>query len=200
MFMNMRALKIMPKIVRFVILASLLASALIFLLLPETVYACSCAPPPSVQEELKRSHEVFVGQVLEVKQQKHGRYVTNAALFEVNQVWKGKPETQKIIYTGTGGGDCGIYFEKGKSYLVYAHPSSMYGGKELMISIMCDRTTALDKAQADLDILGQGEKPTETVQLLYKLDKRIPMLWALLCVLIIGCLIFLGRYMYKRRA
>jgi hypothetical protein len=43
-------------------------------------------------------------------------------LLSVNNVFKGNKTTQKIrIMTGIGGGDCGYYFQAGKSYIVYAN-------------------------------------------------------------------------------
>ncbi|MCR8658792.1 hypothetical protein [Paenibacillus endoradicis] len=130
------------------------------------VYACSCIEPLTVEEELDRSEAVFTGRVLEVKDIKNlNGYMTKSALFEVSQIWKGGSESQIIIYTGGGGGDCGYHFEEGKEYLVYANLSTMYGDKEQLVSIMCDRTNVLAQAQDDLAILGEGKVPTEQVNL-----------------------------------
>lgn len=133
---------------------------------PSSVYACSCAQPLTVEEELDRSEAVFTGRVLEVKEIKNlNGYMTKSALFEVSEIWKGGAESQIIVHTGGGGGDCGYHFEEGKEYLVYANLSNMYGDKEQLVSIMCDRTNKLAQAQDDLAILGEGKLPTEQVNL-----------------------------------
>ncbi len=131
-----------------------------------TVYACSCARPQTVEAQFSRSEAVFAGRALDVKEQRTlNGSMTKSALFEVSRIWKGGPESQIIIHTGSGGGDCGINFENGKDYLVYAQPSTMYGDKELLVTIICDRTVALDQAQEDLAVLGEGKIPTEQVHL-----------------------------------
>ncbi|HIW34531.1 MAG TPA: hypothetical protein IAA29_17285 [Candidatus Paenibacillus intestinavium] len=133
---------------------------------PSNVYACSCAQPLTVEEELDRSEAVFTGRVLEVKEIKNlNGYLTKSALFEVSEIWKGGSESQIIIHTGGGGGDCGYHFEEDKEYLVYANLSDMYGDKEQLVSIMCDRTNILAQAHDDLAILGEGKVPTNKVNL-----------------------------------
>ncbi len=72
---------------------------------------------------------------------------------------------QGIIYTGSGGGDCGISFTEGTEYLVYAQTSTMYGDKELLVTIICDRTRPLIQAKEDLTVLSEGKEPTNIVKL-----------------------------------
>jgi len=155
---------------------------------PSTVYACSCVEPPTVEAELNRSEAVFAGRVVEVKEQRYlNGSMTKAALFEVSQIWKGGSESQIIVHTGSGGGDCGYHFEEGKEYLVYANPSTMYGDKELLVTIICDRTNELAEAQEDLAILGEGKVPTEQVNLTNELDRVHPYVWvATIVFFIIG--------------
>lgn len=164
------------------------------------VYACSCAQPQTVKDQFSRSEAVFSGKVLEVKEQKNvNGSMTKAALFDVSRIWKGGTESQIIIHTGSGGGDCGINFEKGKEYLVYAAPSSMYGGKELLVTIICDRTVALNQSQEDLAVLGEGKFPTEQVHLEGELSRMHPFIWvAVIGVVAIGTTIFLFRRKWKK--
>lgn len=51
-----------------------------------------------------------------------GAYFTGImVLLNVNKIFKGVKAIQKIrIVTGIGGGDCGYYFQTGKTYIVYA--------------------------------------------------------------------------------
>lgn len=188
----------MKKNVPFLLLISFFSSLVLFAA-PGHVYACSCAPPPSVQEELNRSDHVFSGTVLAVKEQRNNKYLTNAVLFEVSEIWKGGPESQRIVHTGTGGGDCGTNFKEGQNYLVYTHLSSMYSRGELTVTTICDRTNEFAHAQEDLTVLGQGEAPTKPVNLLYKFNGTNQILWAAFSVIGVGVFVYIGWKIYHRR-
>lgn len=148
-----------------VILLICLLVSIMTISIPSNAYACSCVEPVSVQDELSRSESVFSGRVLEVKEERTNRYLSNAVLFEIGQIWKGRSESQIMIHTGSGDGDCGFDFKKGEEYLVYANPSSMYGNKEQLVTIICDRTNELAQAEEDLAILGEGKIPIKQVDL-----------------------------------
>ena len=71
------------------------------------------------------SGAVFTGQVVNIKKVKfklstgdiwHNYQVT----FKVDRYWKDIDSSDVIVYTGVGGGDCGIRFRKGESYIVFA--------------------------------------------------------------------------------
>ena len=85
----------------------------------------------------------FIGKVVDdrVKRSIKG-YQSKSVLFDVTNTWKGVEQSQMIITTGQGGGDCGYDFKKGQEYLVYANESTMYGAKSLA-STICDRTDVL---------------------------------------------------------
>lgn len=154
----------MKRKINMVLLICLFVS-IMTIFIPSNAYACSCAEPISVQDELSRSETVFTGRVVEVKEERTNGYLYNAVLFETSQIWKGGLESQIMIHTGGGGGDCGIQFKQGEDYLVYANPSSMYGDKEQLVTIICDRTNVLAQAEEDLAILGEGKVPTKQVDL-----------------------------------
>ncbi|TBL79473.1 hypothetical protein [Paenibacillus thalictri] len=177
------------------ILMTVLVLSIMMSFKPSTVYACSCAQPQDVAAQFNRSQAVFSGRVLEFKEQRHlNGSLTKAALFEVSHIWKGGSESKITIHTGTGGGDCGFKFEKNKEYLVYAQPSTMYGGKELLVTILCDRTNVLSQAQEDLAALGEGKAPTKTANLtgeFYGLQRYI---WILIIgVAALGTILFFAR-------
>lgn len=136
-------------------------------------HACSCAKPSSVEEEFARSTDVFAGRVIKVKEESsiRGSVSGHAILFEVERIYKGDGASQKIIYTGIGGGDCGYPFEEGEDYLVYAYPSSMYSNIKRLTTIICDRTTVVDQADADFVQLGEGIPPNEQVDLSAKFNR-----------------------------
>lgn len=174
------------------VLLSFLVLSIMTIIIPSSVYACSCIQKQTVEAEFSRSEAVFAGRVLEVKEQRHlDGSMTKAALFEVSQIWKGVSESQIIIHTGSGGGDCGFDFEKDKEYLVYAQPSTMYGNKKLLITIICDRTNVLAQAQEDLAILGNGKVPTEQVSLEGELYRIHPYVWVTgIGIAVVGMMIF----------
>jgi hypothetical protein len=137
---------------------------LMLFLKPLPIAACSCAIQPSVDEGFSHSQAVFSGEVTGKKENSRlsGGY-GKTVYFKVNETWKGINETEVAISTGSGGGDCGIAFVEGKKYLVYASISDMYGDKSLT-SIICSRTTELGNAAEDIDILGQGQVPTQDMK------------------------------------
>ncbi|WIV17381.1 LPXTG cell wall anchor domain-containing protein [Paenibacillus polygoni] len=168
--------------------------------IPSNAYACSCVEPISVQDELSRSEAVFSGRVIEVKEERTNGYLSNTVLFEISEVWKGGSESQIIIRTGGGGGDCGIQFKEGEDYLVYAKSSSMYGDREELVTIICDRTSVLAQAAEDLTILGEGKAPTEQVDLSGELNSISSNIWmtALGIVLIVLVAFLVGRRVRKK--
>lgn len=120
------------------ILAFIFMSIFIIVSFPSITSACSCAELPSVEEELEQSTAVFSGKVLGVREKRSlNGYMKKSVLFEVKNTWKGVKQSQMIITTGQGGGDCGIDFIVGKEYLVYANESTIYGAKSL-VSVICD--------------------------------------------------------------
>lgn len=156
---------------------------------PSTTSACSCVELPSVEEEFERSKAVFSGKVIDIIENQNS---TKSVLFEVTNTWKGVEETQIIITTGQGGGDCGINFKVGVDYLVYANESTMYGEKSL-VSITCDRTNELSSAQEDLAILSEGQPPIKDVDLTGKHEENRFYIWAAVAVAIGVALIFILR-------
>jgi hypothetical protein len=67
---------------------------------------------------------VFTGQVIKIKKVKvklssgddwHNYRVT----FKVDRYWKGIDSSEVVVFTGAGGGDCGIGFRKGDGYIVF---------------------------------------------------------------------------------
>ena len=151
---------------------------------PSVTNACSIAELPSVEEQFKLSKAVFSGEVVDIKEKKSLKgYTSKSVLFEVTNTWKGVEQSQIIITTGQGGGDCGYNFIKGNEYLVYANESTMYGAKSL-VSTMGNRTDVLSSAQKDLEVLGEGQPPIEVVNLTGKHNRDLIYIWATLGVAI----------------
>jgi len=151
---------------------------------PSVTNACSIAELPSVEEQFKLSKAVFSGEVVDIKEKKSLKgYTSKSVLFEVTNTWKGVEQSQIIITTGQGGGDCGYNFIKGNEYLVYANESTMYGAKSL-VSTIGNRTDVLSSAQKDLEVLGEGQPPIEVVNLTGKHNRDLIYIWATLGVAI----------------
>lgn len=132
--------------------------------------ACSCMGSESVKEAFKRSQVVFYGTVVscepfELKRQPLGEgfieiYNHYEVAFEVTEWFKGTPTEIQLIYTGTGGGDCGFNFQTGQQYIVYASQEGVYMelGQSKMETNICDRTNHLKESQEDLALLRKIRK------------------------------------------
>lgn len=143
-----------------------------FLLINSGVYACSCIGQRTVKEEIKYSDAILVGKIISkelvtladstaIKMftndstiAKGFPYETVIAKYELllTSKYKGKTTVDTInIYTGLGGGDCGIRFEIGKNYVVYGRRETYFGqiyndwpfpkGKNTYWTNICSRTT-----------------------------------------------------------
>lgn len=183
--------KVIP-IIAFISMSILLISSF-----PSITSACSCAELPSVEEEFERSQAVFSGRVVDVREKRSLQgYMTKSVLFEVTNTWKGVKQSQMIITTGQGGGDCGFDFKEGQDYLVYSNESTMYGAKSL-VSIICDRTNKMSSLQEDLKILGEGQPPIEEVDLTGKHKGNQLFIWVAVALIIGVILIFISKRVFK---
>jgi hypothetical protein len=189
------------------VISLLMIVSFITVLMPSKGYACSCAYEPSVEEELEKSKVVFSGDVVSIREVKpfgvfqnlisfftdldHKYYPEKHVIFNVSSTWKGASQSQLIIETGLGGGDCGYEFQVGQSYLVYA------GGNDGHHTSICHRTTELVSAKEDLSVLGQGQPPTEQVNL-QKKSESIIYFWVLAFALVIVVVFLVRRFVVKR--
>jgi len=103
---------------------------------------------------------VFSGEVVEIEKryQKYpraSRGYRNTATLRVSEVWKGpQRETLEVSTAGgpAAGAACGYPFKEGQVYLVFADE-----GKQGLQVDSCGGTQRLTEAQADLEVLGNGE-------------------------------------------
>jgi hypothetical protein len=93
--------------------------------------ACTCRLAISSCVAFEDAEAVFVGQVLEITPIKPAptegaplHFFARRVSFKVTESLRGGLDDTVEVYTGSGGGDCGFGFTKGKSYLVYAHRES----------------------------------------------------------------------------
>lgn len=128
----------------------------VFLLPPDCAYACSCAGFEGSQREiveraLSNSSAVFSGEAVEVDK---GSQISTVTL-RVSEVWKGTDQGTLEVKTPRLDAACGYPFEEGQEYLVYADE-----GKQSLEVNLCGSTKRLTEAQANLEVLGAGKKPT----------------------------------------
>ena len=105
--------------------------------------ACTCRLASSPCVAAGNARAVFVGQVVEITNVDPGALQAPPSLpfsrriaFKVTESLRGELGDSVIVYTGSGGGDCGFQFSKGKSYLVYASALD----REPLTTSTCSRT------------------------------------------------------------
>lgn len=89
------------------------------------VFACSCPTVGGVEQELKwklkQLQAVFSGKIIEINKVPQSRDVS--VKIEVKEIWKGRLSEEVNITTPNHPGACGVLFEIGKSYLIFASRS-----------------------------------------------------------------------------
>ena len=122
----------------------------------DSAYACSCGTP-TPERALQRSDAVFAGEVLSVEAGELARGPgppsLGKVLFEPSKVWKGEPRGPAVVYGQGAGAMCGLNFEKGEGYLVYAYRGTKDPDSPLHTGL-CSRTNPLEGAVSDLRALG----------------------------------------------
>ncbi|WP_028886839.1 hypothetical protein [Teredinibacter turnerae] len=107
-------------------------------LFPVSAFSCSCVDT-DIREIIKDSKYIFTGRILSVaiNEQAKEHYKGVVANIELTNKIKGNP-THKKVYSGFGGGDCGVIFNVGWEYIIYTNDdtvgicsrSGIYPGKE----------------------------------------------------------------------
>ncbi len=177
----------------------------------ERTFACSCVATATCQS-FGRSDVVFVGKVIGSKQQKtvddyetinEGKkdertitkkvtYDVGEIYFEVTEAFNGAEKNSRItIYSNIGGGDCGFWFKRGESYLVFAaressqSPSGIssltYGnsGEKLKVdnnrlwTTICSGTEELNSAEGSLNYLRNLPKTGSGGTIVGRIDEAI---------------------------
>ena len=133
--------------------------ASVFILLTfDAAYACSCAPNGPPCDYYGKATAIFLGRVVGSAQRKsytdeRGNktvYDVGAIRFLVQENYKGAPGYEVEIHSGTGGGDCGYWFLRNESYVVYAYGSSE---DNKLYTNICTRTRHVTEAAEDLEYL-----------------------------------------------
>ena len=134
------------------------------------VVACSCTEMKNPLESFEKADAVFLGSVTDFTVQGDPEIVDvddrkvfayrkgREAVFRIHKIWKGPSEETMTVFTGEGGGDCGLDFIVGHEYLVYAY---QVDGK--FHTGICTRTQDVwfsdwDKAKEDFKYLNDRKK------------------------------------------
>jgi hypothetical protein len=150
----------MLKLIKNILILSILFGSIPFVL-PAASYACSCAPPPSVEEALQRQTAVFSGKVISISES--NKFWGSSAdpvsvVFEVMGAWKGVTKSEVTVNTAMSSASCGYEFKMNTEYLVYA-----YGEEDGLETGLCERTKPISAAADDLAVLGKGEQELQQV-------------------------------------
>jgi hypothetical protein len=104
------------------------AALFLILLAGESVFACSCKNPPTVEQSFEQSAGVFYGTVESVASE--GDRIL--AKFQVEKSWKGA--TRDIVTVRTDATSCGIDFRKGEKHYLFVDRDG-----DVFYTVMCRR-------------------------------------------------------------
>jgi MYXO-CTERM domain-containing protein len=125
--------------------------------LESTAFACKCAPH-SVAQALAEASAVFEGRVVSIEDFSEGTEPVVAKkriTLSIVRVWKDLEDVETVtVTTNAESAACGFYFERDKSYLVYANRTDA-----ALTVHSCTRTRPMADAGEDLSELGGGVTP-----------------------------------------
>lgn len=137
----------------------LLGIVIVVLLASPAANACTCAGNSPPCESFGTADAVFAGTVISERLSEQPKktdpneveldWVPRGVKFSVEQAYSGVTGTEIEVFTGRGGGDCGVGFRTGQRYLVYA-----YRYKDKLTTSICTRTRPFAQATEDLAFLG----------------------------------------------
>lgn len=147
---------------------------LLFFLIPQRLESCSCIMP-TISESFVGSEVVLTGKV--VSKELVGLYksylikidtsinnpindftLINRYYVLIEKCYKGLLTSRDtiVIYSGRGGGDCGVLLEMGKEYIIYAQRKSYLQdngvvtypvGDKVLWTNTCTRTNLIDQKE-----------------------------------------------------
>lgn len=153
---------------------------------PSVSFGCSCMKPPPAEDAYEESDAVFTGIVSSIDVHS----TTQTVSFDVTKSFKGANENIKIE-TATNSAACGVFFELGKEYLVYA-----YGDGEYETNL-CTRTTDVAAASDDLLVLNELSPNAEQYE---QSSNRQGSIIPIIVIILILAFFAYGFYWYKKRA
>jgi hypothetical protein len=130
-------------------------------LMPTGAWACQCFKPGSPAQEVRKSTAVFRGRVLSHEEDTGNK--KRRVRFEVLAAWKGPVAPELTVETGWGGTDCGLSFQSGHEYVVYANPRDPAASNPMdtLETDACTRSNRVDWAPEDVKYLEAGSTRTD---------------------------------------
>ena len=134
-------------------------------------HACSCVEPAPPLEALEGAAAVFSGTVrsfetytFEVDFGSDRSESYWSVEIEVDTVWKGPVTTTTYVYIWHGAA-CGFdWFVEGEDFIVYAFKRDFPGlDADTLFVSLCSRSAPIDRAEEDLQALGEGQLPEDGV-------------------------------------
>jgi hypothetical protein len=119
----------------------------------ERARACSCMEM-DVPTAVERADAVFEGRVVEIVRGDPSQPVR--VTLEVVQQWKGVDHERVVVETAADSAACGVAFEEGTSWLVYAQRAG-----DVLRADLCSRTKRIEDAGEDRAQLGAGVVPVD---------------------------------------
>ncbi len=139
-------------------LAPVLAAALA-LWATSPAHACSCAGIPEFEASVASAEAVFSGVVESVEPVGDDPHWSQFAVhFEVSAAWKGLTGETVTIFTSSSSASCGIDFQVGHAYLVYADAYSPLEPGTFS-TMLCHRTHETFPGDPDVIRLGDPVVP-----------------------------------------
>ncbi len=99
---------------------------LVMFILPSYSFACSCERV-GLEEIVENSKHVFIATITSTKIKGSGEEFLKSveADFKLVKTLKGNPKKLKKLYSGFGGGDCGLPFNVGFQYIIYTNDGTV---------------------------------------------------------------------------
>lgn len=136
------------KVCRMLLLAVLVMSGLIYP--TRDAFACSCAEQPSDRAAARHSDLVFSGRVTDTAGPVFSQGRAGFG-FEVDRVYRGRAFSTQWVYSGTEGDTCGMEFDLGHRYVVFAY----FDNDRRPSTGICTNTRELD-ANEEPDLQAAG--------------------------------------------
>lgn len=117
-----------------------------------SAFACECAARPALNSAFKKASFVIVGRVLEQRDPplKPGYKEVKMTVLKKFKYGEDAQRDTVVLYTPAGDNKCGVTFQPGFEYLVFAN-----GNPAFLTADSCNRTQMLENAQVDLHRLMQ---------------------------------------------
>jgi Tissue inhibitor of metalloproteinase len=117
--------------------------ALFLTLIQFDAFACKCRQQ-TIEENMASADHVFSGKVMKIKTSKSSQQIT--VFVRVAKQFKGKIRFKTIeITTSSEPSACGVNFQKGREYVIYANNSD----KNRLNTSSCTRTTESVKEETE---------------------------------------------------